>query len=236
MKCNFSLRLAAAAVFMFLFSAVSLNADSFLKNISWSFRGSILILPEDNGMESDPTPILPVFGFSAAFPLPLTIPFPFANSFSLETSLDLYYTNYGYSDGLQRAVPLAIENRWTQVLGFVLGIHFLSNIPINSLLNVRVSGGFAADLRLCLIAADLNDFEMDQASKQTEAVTGYFWGQGRWFLPVLGSGLDFTLNEKFLLGLDLRVWFPVYRIWTDENAPFIEGWRFGAGFRLTIRR
>ncbi|MDR2096477.1 MAG: hypothetical protein LBP76_13325 [Treponema sp.] len=214
---------------MFAFSVVSLNADSLRRNIFWSFRGSIVVMPEDNGLESDPTPVLPVFGLAVAFPL------PFIKSASLETSLDLYYNNYGYSDSLQRAVPLAIENRWTQVLGFVLGIHFLSTIPINSLLNFRVSGGFAADLRLCLIAADLNSYEMDDASEQTRKVSDYFWGQGRWFLPVLGGGLDFTLNEKFLLGLDLRAWFPVYRLWTGENEPFIEGWRFGAGIKLTIR-
>jgi hypothetical protein len=191
-------------------------------------------MPEDNGLESDPMPILPVFGFAAAYPLPLTFP-RLTNSTSLETSLDIYYNNYGYSDSLQRAVPLAIENRWTQVLGFVLGVHFLSTISLNDMLNIRISGGLAADLRLCLIAADLNDYEMDDASKQTRAVTDYFWGDGRWFLPVLGSGLDFTINEKFFLGLDLRVWFPVYKFWTDEGAPFIEGWRFGAGIKLTIR-
>ncbi|MDR1905051.1 MAG: hypothetical protein LBQ88_22570 [Treponema sp.] len=235
MKYEFPHRLSVVAVLVFVFSVVPLNADSFWGNISWSFRGSILIMPEDNGLESDPTPVLPVFGLAAAFPLPISIPFPFTNSASLETSLDLYYNNYGYSYSLQRTIPLAIENRWTQVLGFVLGIHFLSNIPINSLLNIRVSGGFAADMRLCLIAADLNDFEMDQAAEQTEAVTNYFWGSGRWLLPVMGTGLDISLNEKFLLGLDLRVWFPLYRLWTGEEVPFIEGWRFGAGFKLTVR-
>jgi hypothetical protein len=105
-----------------------------------------------------------------------------------------------------------------------------------------VYGGPAADLRIVTLAIGLNhpadftgDIETD-AQLQTDAIRRYFWSQGRWFFPVLGAGMDFPINEKFLLGFDLRVWFPLYRLWTDKHLPAIDGWRFGAGFRITPRR
>jgi len=74
------------------------------------------------------------------------------------------------------------------------------------------------------------------ASLQTEAIRKYFWSDSRWFFPVFGAGMDFPINENFLLGFDLRTWFPVYRLWTDKDLPAIDGWRFGVGIRLTPRK
>jgi hypothetical protein len=47
--------------------------------------------------------------------------------------------------------------------------------------------------------------------------------------------MDFAAAEKFLLGFDLRVWFPLYKVWTGESLPGAEGWRFAAGLRFTLR-
>ena len=55
-------------------------------------------------------------------------------------------------------------------------------------------------------------------------------------MPVFGAGMDFPLNDKLLLGFDLRAWFPVYKLWTNDNTPAIDGWRFGAGLRITPRK
>jgi len=30
--------------------------------------------------------------------------------------------------------------------------------------------------------------------------------------------------------------FTLYRLWTDENIPAIDGWRFGVGLRITPRK
>jgi hypothetical protein len=231
---SFSLpRSAAAALLLFIFSAIPLKADSLFSSISWSFRGTILMLAEDNDLESDPMPVLPVFGLAADMPLPIQV--PVFGPLYLEASLDIYYTNFGYSDKLERAVPLAIENRWVQVYGFVLGTQALVRYKLTDLMTVRAFAGFSYDLRLCMIAADLNDYEMDEAARQTDAVTDYFWGQARWLLPNIGGGLDFVLNEKFLLGVDLRIWAPVYKLWTGEHIPSIDGFRFGFGIKCTIR-
>ncbi|MDR1318295.1 MAG: hypothetical protein LBJ90_01605 [Treponema sp.] len=222
------------AIFAILqfFAILPLKADGFWDRFSWSLAGSVLFFPEDNGNEGDPMPVLPSFGGAAAFRI--------WGPVSIELTEDLYFTNYRYSQKLDRAVPAAIENRSAFVFGFFTGLQALVHFPLNDIVSFRAYGGPAADFRAITLAADLHpdDFtgnpESD-AGMQTDSVREYFWDRGRWFMPVLGGGADFSLNEKFLLGIDARIWFPVYRLWTDEDLPGIEGWRFGIGLRVTPR-
>lgn len=203
------------------------GAASFFNSLSWSVRGSILIIPEDNGLQSDPTPVLPSPGLAAAYPL---------NSlFGLEVSLDFYATYYGYSWVLQRAVPFAIENRSTFVFSSLLGFQGVYSLPINTNFSARFFAGPSADLRLCLVAPDLKGTDLSDASNQTAEVTNYFWGSGRWFFPFVGAGADYRISDKYTLGFDTRLWFPLYRLWSGENLPAVEGWRFAAGLRLSLR-
>nr|WP_010257854.1 hypothetical protein [Treponema primitia] len=193
-----------------------------------AFRGSVLIFPEDNGLDSDSGPILPSAGISAAWLLPLV------KSLQIELSLDFYGTYYAYSYKLDRTIPANPENRSAFVIGSILGVQALKTFPLTDTLRLRVYGGPAADLRICLIADGLEGEDEKDASKQTSDIAAYFWGQGRWFMPVIGTGMDFTVTEKLRMGLDLRVWFPIYRLWTGESLPSIEGWRFGAGLRFSV--
>jgi hypothetical protein len=205
----------------------STEAAVFFNSLSWSVRGSILIIPEDNGLQSDPTPILPSPGLAAAYPL---------NSlFGLEVSLDFYATYYGYSSVLQRAVPYAIENRSTFVFGSILAFQGVYRLPLNAHVAVRFFAGPAMDLRLCLVAPDLKGTDLSDAAAQTAEVTNYFWGSGRWLFPFVGLGADYRLSDKYTLGFDTRLWFPLYRLWSGENLPAVEGWRFAAGLRLSFR-
>jgi hypothetical protein len=219
----------ALAVFGAL--ALPLEAQGFFSRLTWAAEGSVLFFPEDNGMHSDPMPILPSPGLAVSHPLPWW-------PMHLELTLDFYFTHYGYDFELDRAVPYAIENRSSFVLGSVLGLQAKALFNITPVIDARAYGGFSADLRIVLIAADLNEGvdPMDEIRRETDAVRDYFWSSGRWFLPVIGGGMDFNLNSKLKLGLDLRVWFPLYKIWTAEDLPAIEGWRFGIGARITFRR
>jgi hypothetical protein len=90
-------------------------------------------------------------------------------------------------------------------------------------------------MRICIIAEDLKGPDRETASQQTKEVANYFWGKGRWFFPVLGVGADVGITPKLMLGLDSRVWFPLYKTWTGEDLPALEGWRFSVGFRVTLR-
>ena len=198
------------------------------KRYSWFAAGSVLFFPEKNGIRSDSMPILPVpgAGFSISF----------FDKFHLETTLDMYFTTYGYDFYLDRAVPRAWENRSAFVWGNVLGVQAAYFWHIRPNISIRAYAGPAIDLRIIFIAPDLDKANnpMDEIKKETNAARRYFWSGGRWLLPVLGTGMDFTLNEKFRLGFDIRVWTPMYKLWTKEDAPIIDGWRFGIGARVTF--
>ncbi|MDR2304195.1 MAG: hypothetical protein LBE10_06375 [Treponema sp.] len=206
------------------------GAAWFLDRFSWAFGGSILIFPEDNGMRGDPMPVLPVPSLSAAFRI--------WGPIHTELSLDVYYTHYGYDFELNRAVPYAIENRSAQVWGFLTGLGAQGRFNLPKGFVIRGTGGLAADLRIIAIAGDLNDVDFTGDEKdpgvQTGAIKDYFWNEGRWLFPFLGVGFDFPASNKFLVGLDGRVWFPLYRAVTGEDLPPTEGWRFGFGIRITL--
>ena len=196
---------------------------------SWFFSGSMFFFPEDNGNGSDPMPILPGPGAGVSMALPFSFPL------RLEIALDMYFGVYGYNFYLNRAVPRAWENRSALVWGSVLGTQGSLFFNPGKSITIRAFGGLTADLRLVLLAPDLNEAlnPMNEIRRENAALTEYFWSSGRWFFPVVGAGVDFTLNKKFKLGLDIRVWIPAYKAWTNEDLPPIEGWRFGIGARIT---
>ena len=209
-------------------AAAQAEPQNFFSKISWFAQGSVLFFPEHNGMASDPMPILPSPGFGASYPV--------TKIFRVEATLDFYMTHYGYDDSLGRAVPNAIENRTALVIGSLLAFQAAAYFDVSPSITLRVYGGPAADLRIVLVAEDLNAGldDMDTIRSQTDSVRNYFWSSGRWFMPVMGAGADFALNPRIKLGVDLRVWAPIYRLWTGENLPAIEGWRFGPGIRLSF--
>jgi hypothetical protein len=227
---------SSAALIIFLLTIIPAAADSFWNNVNWSARASILYFAADNGKQNaDPAPVLPSMGGSAEW--------QFWGPLRLEFSEDVYFTNYEYNSTLGYAMPCNPENRCAFVMGFITGFQMTGFFPLGKNgTGLRVYGGPAADLRLVVQAFGLNpndynsgDIETD-ARLQTDAIRKYFWSDSRWFLPVFGAGMDFPINENFLLGFDLRTWFPVYRLWTDKDLPAIDGWRFGVGIRLTPRK
>jgi hypothetical protein len=229
---NFLPRLKQAAVLL-LFFLIFIPVNSIFGDIlQWSITGNILYFPADNGVNADPAPILPSLGGVLSLQL--------AGPIRLELTEDIYFTNYEYNS----ARPMACnpENRSALVIGFITAIQFTGNFSLGGKGTAfRVYAGPAADLRIVTLAAGLNhpaDFTGDidtDPQLQTDAIREYFWSNARWFMPVAGIGMDFPINERFLLGFDLRAWFPVYKFWTDENLPAIDGWRFGAGIRITPR-
>ena len=207
--------------------AAPAGASGFFSRLSWFVEGSIMFFPVDNGLESDPMPILPSLGLGASHSV--------TNIFRLDLTLDVYSTLYGYSASLGRPVPLAIENAWSRVTGFVLGFQAAGYFNLTQNLTLRAYTGLAVDFRLILSRSNLWDEEMEEANWHTRSLRSYFWSQGRWLLPVAGLGLDYTLETGLRVGLGFRVWMPAYRLWTGEDLPAVEGWRFGPGIRLTFR-
>ncbi|MDR1420585.1 MAG: hypothetical protein LBI86_09445 [Treponema sp.] len=242
MKKFFSVPLVLAAL---VFSPLPLGADPhtgfieapspmaeenspplWMNRFTLSFSGTLLFFLENNGMEGDASPVIPSFGAALAFHVwgPL----------SVELTEDLYFTYYDYSNNLERAVHVDRENRSAFVFGFFTGLQVMARFPITGLLSIRAYGGPAVDLRIVARADSSHPDDADMGEK-TDAVRQYFGSGARWFYPVIGTGLDFAANERFLVGLDFRLWFPLYRVWTGEKLPASEGWRMGAGLRFTIR-
>ncbi|MDR3123919.1 MAG: hypothetical protein LBU16_09110 [Treponema sp.] len=213
-----------ACLLAFLCAALPLGAQSFSENLGLSFRGSILFFPEDNGLESDAMPVLPSLGIAAGWPV---------FDWRVELSWDCYGTYYAYNDRLDRAVPAIPDNRSSFVIGSLLGVQAVKTFALRDAVRIRAYGGPAADLRLCLIADGLEGTDAEDAAAETRDIAAYFWRQGRWLMPTAGAGIDFALTETLRMGFDLRAWLPVYRLWTAEDLPAVEGWRFAAGVRFS---
>jgi hypothetical protein len=199
---------------------------SWTDRLTVSFGGSLLFFLEDNKLEGDASPVIPSLGAALAFHIwgPLFV----------ELTEDLYFTYYGYSSVLNRAVHVDRENRSAFVFGFFTGLELMARFSITKKISIRAFGGPAADLRI-VARADSQHPDDYTMGPETEAVRNYFSSKGRWFYPVVGTGADYAVNDGFLVGLDLRLWFPIYRVWNKEKLPASEGWRIGVGLRFTLR-
>jgi hypothetical protein len=227
-----------------LFAVLPLGAQgfkAFFSAIDWSVRGSVLVFPEDNGVASAPMPILPSLGGSASYSLNELL--------ALEMSLDIYGNTYDYDYTLERVVPANDEFRTSFVIGTVWGFQPVFRFrPMGDKFTIRAYGGVSFDFRIVFRAYGIDADEehtnstdpehsgytghtVGEASKE---ITRYFWGGGRWIFPFIGGGMDFPVFEGITLGFDIRSWLPLWRLWTGEDLPFIEGFRFGIGFRVTF--
>jgi hypothetical protein len=205
------------------------------EHITWSVNfPSFVIVPQANGRTvGGPTQV--DFSFGAAVAWNFKIPL------SVELSLDInppLMTAWGYSFDLKRAMPIEWENRSAEVLGFVIGIQAVGRFSLPKHLTLRAYGGPSFDLRAVFLASDLTDTDFtgddNDPKLQTRAIKDYFWSKARWFLPVVGVGLDYDLFTRIRVGLDFRTWFPIYRIWSGDDAPGIDGFRFGILARITV--
>jgi len=218
-----------------------LNAQgikSFFGSLDYSLRGSVLFFPEDNGNASGPMPILPSPGGSASY--------AFNDLLALELSLDVYGQTYDYDYLLNRAIPVDQEYRTSMIFGTIWGFQPVFRFrPWGDNITIRAYGGLSLDLRICLLAWDIKGGDAHQQgtagvpgastlAKASEDIFAYMWGGGRWLFPFIGGGMDFKAMGDMKLGFDLRIWFPVWRAWTGEDLPFIEGFRFGVGFRASF--
>jgi hypothetical protein len=223
----------ASVFFLFLlFSFPLLNAEvnPFNKDhLNWSFTAGILVLASDNGAQgADPMAVLPFAGGSFSW--------NFWGPLSIGLTEDIYFTNYEYNSVLDYPMACNPENRSAFVLGFITGINFMSAFKISEKgVVARAFAGPAFDLRLVTEAFGLHPLDTEDAEQQTAAIKDYFWGEGRFFFFTVGGGIDFPISQKFLLGIDLRAWMPVYRLWADDQIPAIDGWRFAAGLRISPR-
>ena len=238
---NFFCRRLAVITLCLIFTALPLQAQGIreiFRSLEWSVCGTLLLFPEDNGNASAPMPILPSLGGAASYPI--------SELLSAEVTLDLYGNTYDYDVKLERVVPANDEFRSAFVIGAVLGFQPVWRFyPKEDKFTIRAFGGLAFDLRIIFPAYGIKDNEQHtnnntgdtglNVGQARQKIASYFWGSGRFIFMVIGGGMDFPLTESFDLGFDLRIWMPVWRIWSGESLPFIEGFRIGIGFRLGFK-
>ena len=235
-----NLRRFTAVILVLFFTVLPLKAQgiaSFFRDLEWSARFNVLFFLEDNGNKSAPMPILPSPGGGASFSV--------SDLLAFEVSLDFYGTTYDYEYSLKRAVPSKDEFRSAFVIGSILSFQPVFRFrPKEEKFTIRAYGGLSLDLRIIFRAYGIPDsdphtndginytgFTVGEARNE---LSSYFWGNGRFIFPFIGGGMDFPLMDGIQLGFDLRLWLPVWRIWSDENLPLREGFRFGLGFRVTF--
>lgn len=214
-------RLAAAAV-LCLIAAPLFSAET----IAYVYRASLLAIGEDNGLAGDLSPILPSPGFAVSLPLLPLLRF--------EPGVDGYVTYYGYSDSLDRAVPVALENRSALVYGLVLNLPIEFAFSIANVAGFHLSGGLTSDLRLVFAADGLEGDDLADAEEEAAKTASYFWGGARWLFANGAFGFDFPVAGIYTLGVEGRIWYPLYRFWTGEELPFLENLRVSIGLRLVM--
>jgi len=233
-------RRCIAVVLGVFFVVLPLQAQGvrgFFRAIEWSARGNILVFADDNGNTSAPIPILPSLGGGASYPL--------NNLLAFELSLDLYGTTYDFDVRLNRAVPSNDEFRSAFVVGAIVGLQPVFRFrPMGDKFTIRAYGGLGFDFRIILRAYGIEDGETHTNDKNPNTgltvgqarkeISSYFWGSGRFIFPFIGGGMDLALLEGINLGFDIRIWLPVWRAWSGEDLPIIDGFRFGVGFRITF--
>jgi len=217
------------AVIIFIFILMMFPANTvFGDAFGWAAKGSLFLFASDNGPRADPPAIVPSLGFSLTWQL--------LDFLRIEFSEDIYFSNYEFSREFGYPVACGLDSRYSFVIGFITAIQATGTFPIgNNGIMARVFGGPSADLRIITQAVGLHPTDIQEAEQQTKMLTDHFWGNGRWFMPVFGAGMDFPAVENYLIGFDLRVWFPMYKLWINDNTPAIDGWRFGISLRITPR-
>jgi hypothetical protein len=206
----------------------------FYSFFSLNLGASLLIFPADpTALSYDQTPVLP----SPHLGLGIPFLFPGATTLSFELSYDGYFTNYLVPDkpAPQRPFPASIEHRSSFVFGNILSLNFQGKTEITHFVSFRYTAGIAFDLRFVTLAFDLNESDLGDAEPDTALTKEYFWSDGRFIFPTLAVGADFKAWPHISLGIEGRVWLPLYTwINNEENLYALEGWRFGVAFRLTF--
>jgi hypothetical protein len=206
----------------------------FYSFFSLNLGGSLLVFPVDpSALSYDQSPLLP----SPHFGLGIPFAFPGTTTLSFELSYDGYFTNYLVPDSLapQRPFPASIEHRSSFVLGNMVGVNLQGKSEIAHFVSLRYSAGLVFDLRYITLAFDLNEIDLGDAEPDTELTKEYFWSDNRFVFPTAALGVDFKMWPHLSLGLEGRVWFPLYTWLNDEEDLYaLEGWRFGIAFRLTF--
>jgi hypothetical protein len=227
------MRKARLAVLITVLLAITV-AEAGAEYSPWSFGGGLNLIynsdgagvttiptaegSDPGGLSSAPSPIA---GF-------LTVEYRLAlnSDVAFAPNASLYFQQYLWDDGTQRALPAEIENRTAFVPTLFIDLPFLYHFRKDRF-DVSFGGGPAFIIRYGFlesgVAADEQyPYEDLNAADQVSAINSYLWNYGRWFCPTIQAGVRYELENGWGAGLTLRLGIPVSNLWSSPPVPFID--------------
>ncbi|MBN2509346.1 MAG: hypothetical protein JXB03_03680 [Spirochaetales bacterium] len=144
----------------------------------------------------------------------VTIPLEVSGIFHVEPSVYYYGLEYGYDEG-PRPRPVPVEHREMYVMNWIAELGF--HMPFVLSPAVTLSPGLTASavFKLPLIVAPGED-------NVSSEMNGYFYGNGRFFLPGACVRLDWQYSPRFSFLAKAGARLPVFHIWDGESLPFYD--------------
>ncbi|MFQ3620950.1 MAG: hypothetical protein SNJ78_08385 [Spirochaetales bacterium] len=208
--------LAVFCIFLFLFSAFTLDSVSSLefREDSFYFFYDVLWLGNSD-KDSAPSPLIGVVGGGWRFFL--------SESFAIEPEIGFYGAEYFYREG--KAYPAEIEYAdAVGVLGVLISplIYYRYTLRPGSLF-LHGALGPTLSFKIPLVP---------HGNAPSSEVANYFLSGGRFFYFELRSTLDWSITNALGLTVRLRSVLPTFQLWNGE--PFYDQLFLGGGVALRI--
>lgn len=201
----------------------------------WSFGGGLNLIYNSDGAGVTTIPgavgIKPGGLSSAPSPISgyITAEYRLAlgDSVAFAPSASLYFLQYLWDDGTQRALPAEIENRTAFVPNLFIDLPFLYHFRKNRF-DFAFGGGPAFIIRYGFLDSGVSageiyeGYETLTAGEQVSAINSYLWNYGRWFCPTIQAGFRYELENGWGAGLTLRLGIPVSNLWSSPAVPFVD--------------
>ena len=198
-------------------SAISL--DEIDANASLMLIGSVP--PAGYG---GPSPIVQLLGAS--------LPISLSSWFVLEPMLELFGTDYEWTDTFATAVPAAVESGGGFfTLGTLISLHAGVRLPIAKAVSLGLSIG--PDFLLRFPLEFFNNLPASVAGRAP--AQAYFFADGRFFYPESRLFFRWQFSESLVMVINLRVFYPLFHAWDGLGQPFIDQFMVSAGLGLGFR-
>jgi hypothetical protein len=158
--------------------------------------------------EGAPSPLLNIISVS--------LPIRFSNYFSFSPEFGFFGTQYGFSDGSLKVVPLERE---APDAGWILSVLVEPIFTFDLNLSDRISIGLLAAPVFLLRVPTVS---WGEGSAQLGEITAYLYESGRFFYTTAGLSFSWAAHENVSLIARVISYLPVFHIWDNESYPFYD--------------
>ena len=193
-------------IFMLLFLIVSTRAFSDVdgrRNVD--INGGIIWIGNAEP-EGAPSPLLNT--------LTVSLPIRFSNYFSFSPEFGFFGTQYGFSDGSLKVVPLereAPDAAW--ILSVLVEPFFTFDLNLSETISIGLLAAPVFLLRVPTVS-------WGEGTAQLGEITAYLYESGRFFYTAAGLSFSWAAHENVSLIARVKSYLPVFHIWDNETYPF----------------